>query len=158
VDNNSDFDDGNAQAFLGQTAFFSTPRSNGSYDYDCDGKNVGTNAVLPGASCGFCSSSPSCGINSYSCPAASAQSYLSCYYGFCHLPPIGPVLTASVTVGQSSTEAVICGGCYGSATEGFTGTAACGQPAAYAWCYTCPSSGTGGSPSTYYGTQAFPCH
>lgn len=32
-----DCDDATGDAFPGQTAFFSAPRSNGSFDYDCDG-------------------------------------------------------------------------------------------------------------------------
>lgn len=31
-----DCDDANANVFPGQTAYFTTPRANGSYDYDCD--------------------------------------------------------------------------------------------------------------------------
>jgi hypothetical protein len=160
VANNSDCDDNNMQVFLGQTAYFSTPRSNGSYDYNCDGMSTGTPDVLPGAYCGFCSSNPSCGVTSGTC-TATQQTYLSCYVGFCHLPPIGPIQTASVTVGQSSTDAIICGGCFGNATEGFTGTAACGQPASYVYCYSCYGSSTSpGSTSSAQGnsTKAFPCH
>jgi hypothetical protein len=158
VTNNSDCDDANANAFTGQTAYFSTPRANGSYDYDCDGKNVGTTAVLAGASCGFCSYSTTCGVNSYSCTAASAQSYLSCYVGFCKLPPIQgpPVETlSSFTKGPIMTD-LACGGCYGSVTQGFVGTAACGAQAAYLYCGTCSSSS--GSPYSDSYTQPFPCH
>ncbi len=157
VTNNSDCDDNNANAFVGQTAYFSTPRANGSYDYDCDGKEEGTTAVLPGASCGFCSVSSTCGVNSYSCTASGTQSYLSCYEGFCRLPPIEPVQTLSITPGQIKTDIAIgCGGCYGSVSQTFVGTAACGAQASYLYCGTC--SGSSGAPYSDLYTQAFPCH
>ncbi len=160
VTNNSDCDDGNANAFLGQTAYFPTPRSNGSFDYDCDGMNVGTPNVLSGASCGLCSSSPSCGVNTYSC-TSTVQTYLSCYVGFCHLPPIGIIETQSLISHGAVQTDLACGGCYGNATEGFTGTAACGQQATYVSCYSCygttsSAGSTSSAQSTY--TQPFPCH
>lgn len=36
VESDDDCDDTNANVFPGQTAYFTTPRSDGSYDYDCD--------------------------------------------------------------------------------------------------------------------------
>ncbi len=160
VTNNSDCDDNNANAFTGQTAYFSTPRSNGSYDYDCDGMQEGTTAVLSGASCGFCSSSPSCGINSSACTASGTQSYLSCYTSFCRLPvePLQPLQTVqSLSLGQGPIKTdLACGGCYGSVSEGFVGTAACGAQASYRYCGTCSAST--GSPYSDTYTQPFPCH
>jgi len=45
--------------------------------------------------------------------------------------------------------------CRGGATQGFTGTAACGAQAPYTYCYT----GCNGTPFYgYNGTSAFPCH
>lgn len=35
-----DCDDNNPNVFPGQTAFFASPRANGSFDYDCDGKET----------------------------------------------------------------------------------------------------------------------
>ncbi len=37
--NPGDCDDNNASAHPGQTAFFASPRSDGTYDYNCDGKD-----------------------------------------------------------------------------------------------------------------------
>lgn len=162
VTNNSDCDDGNALVYVGQTQYFTTPSTTkGSFDYDCDGKAVGTPAVLPGASCGLCSVSTSCGVNSYSC-TATVQTYLSCYVGFCHLPPIGIITAQSVlfSPGPIQTD-IACGGCFGNASEGFTGTAACGQQASYVKCYDCygttsSPAATSSAQSSY--TQPFPCH
>lgn len=38
VTNSSDCDDDNDKAYPGQTAFFTVPRANGSFDYNCNGK------------------------------------------------------------------------------------------------------------------------
>jgi hypothetical protein len=35
----TDCDDGDARAYLGQTAFFETPRASGGYDFDCNGSD-----------------------------------------------------------------------------------------------------------------------
>jgi hypothetical protein len=163
VADNTDCDDNNANAHPGQTGYFASPRSNGSYDYDCDGKEVGTNAVYPGATCGLCGGS-GCTDNPSCASGSTSQSYLTCVgYGviFCQVCVIG---VAEVTVGgtsQTQAAPIATVGpiqqqtCRGGATQGFTGTAACGAAAAYTYCEI------GCNGADYYGyasSSAFPCH
>jgi hypothetical protein len=61
-----------------------------------------------------------------------------------------------VTPGVIKPDLSICGGCLGNVEQGFTGTAACGAPAAYLYCGECGAST--GSPYTDNYTQPFPCH
>ncbi len=156
VTDSTDCDDNNKNAHPGQQAYFATPRANNSYDYDCDGKEVGTNAVYTGASCGTCGGT-GCTQTTACASGSTAQSYLNCTgFGVCYacietlqvaeiktdLVPVNPVLPVESL-------------CRGGATAGFTGTAGCGQQAAYTTCYT------GCNGSVDYGdayTQPFPCH
>ncbi len=69
VDNNKDCDDQDANVFPGQTVYFDKPRKDGSFDYNCDGKDEMQYTVV--GSCRDCQSAvidlgyigaiPSCG-------------------------------------------------------------------------------------------------
>lgn len=48
-----DCDDEDPRAFGGQTAFFSSPRKNGSFDFDCDGKSTRESEEIGQARCQF---------------------------------------------------------------------------------------------------------
>jgi hypothetical protein len=48
VENSLDCFDGNAEARPGQKKYFTTPRTDGSYDYDCDGKQSPEQSVVAG--------------------------------------------------------------------------------------------------------------
>ncbi|MGH7268885.1 MAG: hypothetical protein ACREJ3_00515 [Polyangiaceae bacterium] len=153
VANNTDCDDANANAYPGQTAYFSTPRSNGSYDYNCDGSEEGTNAVYPGGTCGYCEETSSgCTNGSESCGTAGQQGYMSCR------PFIGvlsPVQVNQQTVQAASAAIIFPRYCFNDLQYGFTGTAACGKQAPYLYCGTC--SAVGGAPYADHYTQPFPC-
>ena len=81
VESDDDCDDGDGQAFPGQTMFFTSPRTSGGFDYDCDGaqtqQHTGTSSLSACSSCacpvGFCCSGvcagwlsavPGCGMTS----------------------------------------------------------------------------------------------
>jgi hypothetical protein len=156
VTDNTDCDDNNKNAYPGQTAYFSTPRANNSYDYNCDGMEEGTNAVYQGASCGTCGGS-GCTQTTACTSGSTAQSYLNCVgFGVClaciETLQSGQIKTDLVPVEPIGPVEQLC---RGGATAGFTGTANCGQQAAYTTCYT----GCNGAVDYGYSyTQAFPCH
>jgi hypothetical protein len=70
VANNTDCDDSNSNVFPGQPNWFSTPRANGSFDYNCDGRadlrwgafGCGGSAPCNGTD-GFAGMVPNCGGN-----------------------------------------------------------------------------------------------
>ena len=160
VADDTDCDDNNANAFPGQTAYFSTPRANGSYDYNCDNMETGTNLVYSGATCGTCGGS-GCAKSTACASGSTAQSYLTCVgFGVCEACIIETAQSVTVTspikVQLSPVEPIEpILTCRGGATSGFTGTAACGAQASYTYCET----GCNGAVDYGYATtSAFPCH
>ncbi|NOY90288.1 MAG: hypothetical protein GXP55_03690, partial [Deltaproteobacteria bacterium] len=95
VTNVADCDDGNRNAFPGQTAYFTRPRSDGSYDYDCNAANnpqySSQNTCYNGGSCrgGWVSlPAPTCG--------STANFYATCSIAggggtLCAPPPVGAI-------------------------------------------------------------------
>ena len=173
VADNTDCDDGDANAFPGQTAYFPTPSKGiGTFDYNCDGASQKGIAEYPGASCTFCPSA--CGTNgcsaavSGSCGSANASASLSCGRegGIC--PPIlqEPISTSEIaaTIGLPPpiTFYGACCGCNDHA--GFTATVGCGASSnTYTTCGSCGSSsgtmiGSSGGTTTTVVTKVQTCH
>ena len=156
VTNNTDCDDADPNVNPAQTGYYSTPSlGTHTYDYNCDGTLEGTPSVYQGASCGTCGTS--CAFTTACASGSTAQSYLSCAPRYIiYNPPVQPVVTASQIKTLSSPQPdLFISTCFQGATSGFTGTAACGQPASFTYCYT----GCNGSVDYgYASTQPFPCH
>jgi hypothetical protein len=138
VADNTDCDDGDANAHPGQTAFFPTTSAGvHTFDYNCDGtleKGIDEDV---GGSCGFCGSNGSmfCAHNA-GCGTAGIQSYLYCF-GIIRPPPFPPI-------------------CRASGTGSFFGTVNCGIAATFINCGTCSVNGGGPNNSTSTVTQT--CH
>jgi len=134
---NTDCDDGDANAFPGQTAFFDHPSAGtGSFDYNCNGNPNEKGIPEYTAGCIFCQ--------------------VDTQFFFCAKP-----VTTCATNGTQS--ALACGrpkGCFGcctTVTNGFTTTVACGQPHATTNCLTCTADN--GPPGTSVGpTVTQTCH
>lgn len=79
VKDNTDCDDGNANAKPGQSAYFTTPRANGSFDYDCSGTVTKETPEVVGGSCGYCETGVrlTCERNS-KCTSVATTSTHSC--------------------------------------------------------------------------------
>jgi hypothetical protein len=104
VTNNTDCDDTNNNVHPNQTGWFTTPRANNTYDYNCDGTDTEQYTTsYPGASCHFCPAppapgttcpafQPTCGTSTY-CSGSGEAAYLQCQYAcgssgiFCLNPP-----------------------------------------------------------------------
>jgi hypothetical protein len=78
VASSDDCDDKNANAFPGQTAFFATPRTNGSFDYNCSGSNE-KDTEETNSPCVFCATSACTAVNV--CARANNFSGTRCAYG-----------------------------------------------------------------------------
>jgi hypothetical protein len=82
VANNTDCDDGDANAKPGQTAFFDVPsRVKGTYDYDCDGNIAKGTLENLGSTCYFCTQGDtlfSCGKPAYTCASKGQVAGQSC--------------------------------------------------------------------------------
>ncbi|MGZ3440623.1 MAG: hypothetical protein ACXVDD_13970 [Polyangia bacterium] len=135
VADNTDCDDGDGQAFPGQTLFFgSTSAGVHTFDYNCDGvleKGV-TEAV--GSSCQFCSAVNNVCTQSSSCVSTGQSSRLSCF---------GVLLFGNLI-------------CKISGTGAYFNTVACGQTATFTTCGTC--SGVGGGPNNTTSMVQQTCH
>jgi hypothetical protein len=145
VTNNDDCDDTNKNVFPGQTAYFDSPRSNGSYDYNCDGKEtLDPYYYTQPAACGSCPA-PGCSFNT-TCTSGT-QSIFSCSPPIIFTPAVTPVVASTLTERLSINPGPIYQICYRGPTHGYTqmGTK-CGAPTPY---YTCENycNSTGG----YYG-------
>ncbi|HEX3901497.1 MAG TPA: hypothetical protein VH853_01535 [Polyangia bacterium] len=176
VADNTDCDDGDANAFPGQTAYFPTPSKGiGTFDYNCDGTSEKGIPEYPSASCTFCPSA--CGTNgcsaaaSGSCGSANESASLSCGRegGICPpvivlQPTMSSEIASSIGLPPPITFYGACCGCNAADHAGFTTTVACGVSSnTYTTCGTCgSSSGTGigstGGTSTTVVTKVQPCH
>ncbi len=173
VADNTDCDDHDANAFPGQTAYFSTTSAGvHTYDYNCDGMTEKGVPEYPSASCTFCPSA--CSGNgcsdpaSSTCGSANAQGSLSCGRegGICPIiiqpQPIMSAAELALPVSTLASNIIIqlnaCCGCNDHA--GFTAAIGCGQSGTYTTCGTCGSaSGTIGSgTATTTQTKVQTCH
>ncbi len=133
VKDHTDCDDNNNRVKPGQTAYFTQPRANNSFDYDCDGKLDKETPEFVGGSCRFCSGSLLTVCTSQStCSSAGRQAHHSCgsSSSFCGVPPR------------------ICLGCIGKDPSAFHSTVSCGNTGTLFTCGTCAASGGGASAST----------
>lgn len=158
VADGTDCDDNNVNAHPGQTAYFGTPRANGTFDYNCDGTDEKEFKEYPGATCTFCPS-PSVGCttaSSTTCSTAGAQASFACTSELslparlqspasADAPAAGADLTISPPIGTLLT----CCGCRDA--SGFLTTVACGASAMYSTCGTC--SGTKATATTSVSKQ-----
>lgn len=95
VKTSTDCDDANADAHPGQTGWFTAPRANGSYDYNCDGQQTQQYAkLLASESCHSC---PSGGVACPACTIAHNSGY-ACTGSACQ-----------ATVWQGFSTSVACG-------------------------------------------------
>ncbi len=144
-----DCDDGNVNAFPGQTHYFTKPRSTGSYDYNCDGQQTPLAPTL-GDTCLF----GSCFGAVSACGTAGQASALSqrCRGSSSRCPEI-------CFAGPTSGFVVQSGVC-GSSTDGSpfpTNNSQSGSGSAtYRYCGTCSVAGGVAYTSTYTGPQ--PCN
>jgi hypothetical protein len=152
VASNDDCDDTDKNTHPGQTAWFTSPRANGTFEYNCT-TPVQEYPTYVGATCGFCSLTPTCGVNSNSCPSTTAQSYLNCRDGFrreiCKAGFSCPVLE-TCTGTEFSTDGVY------SYAQAFTATTACGAVGQFTYCGTC--SADPGNPYSDVYSLTMPCH
>jgi hypothetical protein len=182
VADNTDCDDGDANAHPGQTAFFPTASAGKhTFDYNCDGSLQKQTPEYPGGSCKFCSVPGSCATTSATCSAATSGSFQCPQEGIftvpigpiepietttaaTTIPTISPVITpASESAPELSSRLSIqpirngCCGCAASDKTGFLATVACGVTANTYTCTSCTAAGGGtsaGSPTAK--TQS--CH
>jgi hypothetical protein len=172
VADNTDCDDHDANAFPGQTAFFSTTSAGvHTWDYNCDGMMEKGLPEYPGAVCTFCPSA--CSGNGCSdptastCGSANTTASLACARegGICPivLNPQTVMSGAEVAIAVVSPPIIIqlnaCCGCNDHA--GFTTTVGCGISSdKYTTCGTCSAAmGTVGSgTATTTATKVQTCH
>ncbi|HEY2749022.1 MAG TPA: hypothetical protein VGL86_30585 [Polyangia bacterium] len=132
---NTDCDDGDANAHPGQTAFFSTPsHGTGTYDYDCDGALEKGLFEAPGASCHYCYGTFMSCTSPTDCNTAGQQSALGgCSCLFC-IPghPCGPP------------------------QQGFNQTVGCGTNGNWVVCETCATANS--APASYSYSTVQTCH
>jgi hypothetical protein len=154
---NTDCDDGDPNAFLGQTAFFSVPSATAhTFDYNCDGNGTTEKGIQEGFTCGFCQGGSSCTmVSTCSSTSASAAQYCSPFIKFAVPDPnaitniILPCFARFYSATDASTGATI--------TGAFAGAVPCGMPANVYTCGACSAAGNG-SPSVFNGTAKQICH
>jgi hypothetical protein len=78
VADNTDCDDGDANAHPKQTMFFATQRKSGGFDYDCDNKVTKETPEYPGGVCKYCGSIGSCDTTSATCANTTATASFQC--------------------------------------------------------------------------------
>ncbi|HVR03019.1 MAG TPA: hypothetical protein VMT47_12860, partial [Polyangia bacterium] len=78
VADNTDCDDGDANAHPGQTMFFGVQRKSGGFDYDCDDKTTKETPEYLGGSCKFCGAVGTCDATSSTCAAANETASFVC--------------------------------------------------------------------------------
>jgi hypothetical protein len=77
VADNTDCDDNNINAHPNQTGYFGTPRSNGSFDYNCDGNGTSDFGTpeYPGVACRFCGAPGTCTTSPTLCSSGATESF-----------------------------------------------------------------------------------
>lgn len=152
VPDHTDCDDEDPNAHPGQTAYFATP-GRVNFDYNCDGIQEKQTPEYPGASCEFCSATPTCGATSATCAAADDQAAFGCGPTFERTcPPCKPPLLCICPIRY--------GGCYPTTPTAFASTVACGATADTTTCGTCDAAGDGdgtGTANSYASVQQL-CH
>jgi hypothetical protein len=173
VADNTDCDDGDANAHPGQTAYFATASAGKhSFDYNCDGALQKQTPEYPGGSCKFCGSPGACSTTSTTCASANSGSFQCPQEGDYRVPigPIEPIETTTATTTAAlpttaitsiatedssglSSRATIqplpilrsCCGCAASDKTGFLGTIVCGATGTTYTCTSCTAAGGGTS-------------
>jgi hypothetical protein len=138
VKDNKDCDDGNALAKPGQTAYFSTPRANNSFDYNCSGTLEKETPEYVGGTCGFCGLDRG-GLCSKATTCGTAGR--AAYHGCAGFP--SPIIGGG-TICKSSSQSA------------FHSTVACGQSGTLFTCGTCAV--VNGSSSASTSSRAQGCH
>jgi hypothetical protein len=79
VADNTDCDDGDANAKPGQTGWFNAPsKGTGTFDYNCDGMMQKETPEYPGKSCHFCGAVGTCDPGSSTCATANQTASFVC--------------------------------------------------------------------------------
>jgi len=78
VADNTDCDDGDANAHPGQTMFFGVQRKSGGFDYDCDEKTTKETPEYVNGFCKFCGAVGSCDATGSTCAAANQTASFVC--------------------------------------------------------------------------------
>jgi hypothetical protein len=170
VDNNTDCDDNNPNVHPGQTTFFATARSNGTFDYDCDGAITKETSEFPGGACKFCGAVGSCSSTTAACAAPNTASAFVCPQelveltrvltsaetipadGVSEQPPAplsaaAPAAAAATVVPPICVACLLqCCGCHTADRVGFTQAVACGATATATTCGPC--NAMNGGPTT----------
>lgn len=154
VADNTDCDDGDANARPGQTTYFSTSSlGNHTFDYDCNGTVEKQTSEFPGGSCRFCGAVGTCDQTTTTCAASSAQSAFRCPQELLLLRTLAapssaaaaPAATAATATADISIGGTIflpqCCGCYASDQNGFTQTMNCGAFGTITRCGSCVLAG-----------------
>lgn len=159
VADNTDCDDGNSNAHPSQTMYFGTPRTNGTYDYDCNGTEDKQVPEYPGGSCRFCGPTSDCSATTTTCTGTTATASFQC-----PLEGIGiirePITAMSEDVASpqltSRASSILpppilrqCCGCATNDKSGFIAAVKCGV---YAYKHTC---GTCNGSTAAADTQAY---
>jgi hypothetical protein len=142
VSDDTDCDDMDANAFPGQSAWFTTQRIGGGWDYNCDGTDETEYTTYPYATCTYCNgTAPSCSTGE--CGATGDQAYLTCgelERCFFEESVVTPA-RASVDLAIEPIGPIgpVCSEYCGGATNGFVNDTdvACGQSGTYETCGTC---------------------
>jgi hypothetical protein len=155
VVDHTDCDDGDPNVHPGQTMYFAV-KSKGLHiwDYNCDGTIQKGTPEFPGATCEFCTATPTCGASAATCTTSAEQATFGCgprffcLGGTCKPPSLCPI-RCSFT------------GCYPSTDTAFTSTVDCGATGTTTTCGTCggpgEAAGTGTINSASLGVQQT-CH
>jgi hypothetical protein len=93
VADNTDCDDGDANAHPGQTAFFATASAGKhTFDYNCDGDPAEKETPeYPGGSCKYCGAVGSCSSTTAGCTAANESGSFQCPQEGIYRVPVGPI-------------------------------------------------------------------
>jgi hypothetical protein len=151
VADNTDCDDQDPNAHPGQTMYFGTP-GRVNFDYDCDGMQEKQTPEFPGASCEFCSPTPTCAPTATMCSATGQQSTFKCGPRIeCVGPPVNcrPPLLCICRIGL--------GGCWPLVDTGFPYAVDCGMKGNTTTCGTCTGPGLTPATTTTLGVQQL-CH
>jgi hypothetical protein len=168
VADNTDCDDKDANAFPGQTAYFSTVSAGtGSFDYNCDGVSEKGLPEYPGATCSFCPDgcSVACSAaSSTTCGATNTKASLNCTKSegvICSVLVLQSESTSQIAAQVVSPPITrlspVCCGCASSDEAGFNAAVACGQAGNYVTCGSCTAS-MGGVVGTSTSSVKQTCH